>query len=70
MDEAQVSTEAIGNGRVKEDTEIPDDLDKMTILQLRDLAKRQGISIARTKADFLRIIKEKNSDEDLERLKG
>ena len=65
-----MSTEAIGNGRVKEDTEIPDDLDKMTILQLRDLAKRQGISIARTKADFLRIIKEKNSDEDLERLKG
>ena len=42
----------------------------MTTLQIRDLAKQKGVSIAHTKADFLRIIKEKNPDEDLERLKG
>ena len=42
----------------------------MTTLQIRELSKQKGIAIARTKADFLRIIKEKNLDEDLERLKG
>ena len=42
----------------------------MTVAQLRDLAKEKGVSIARTKDDFLRIIKELNPDEDLERLKG
>ena len=53
-----------------EEIEIPDDIKKMTVAQLRDLAKEKGVSIARTKDDFLRIIKEKNPDEDLERLKG
>ena len=49
---------------------ISDDITKLTTLQLRELAKQKGVAIARTKADFLRIIKEKHSDEDLERLKG
>ena len=43
---------------------------KLELLQLRDLAKEKGVSVARTKEDFLRIIKEKNPKEDLERLKG
>jgi len=46
------------------------DIAKMTVKQLQALAKQRGIGIARTKDDFLRIIKEKNPDEDLERLKG
>ena len=48
----------------------PENIAKMTNLQLRDLAKQRGVSVARTKVDFLRIIKEKHPDEDLERLKG
>ena len=50
--------------------EIPDNLAQKTTVQLRNLAKQNGVSVARTKADFLRIIKEMNPDEDLERLKG
>ena len=46
------------------------DIAKMTVKQLQALAKQRGIGIARTKDDFLRIIKEKNPEEDLERLKG
>ena len=46
------------------------DIAKMTVKQLQALAKQRGIGIARTKDDFLRIIKEKHPDEDLERLKG
>ena len=42
----------------------------MTVIELRKLAKEKGVSIARTKDDFLRIIKEMNPDEDLEQLKG
>ena len=41
---------------------------KMTVKQLQALAKQRGIGIARTKPDFLRIIKEKNSDEDLDQI--
>ena len=48
----------------------PENIAKMTTVQLRDLAKQKGVSVARTKADFLNLIKEKNPDEDLERLKG
>ena len=51
-------------------TEIPENIAKMTTIQLRDLAKQKGVSVARTKEDFLRIIKEKNPAEDLEKLKG
>ena len=70
VDAAQAPTETAETDRIEENTEIPDNLTKMTTLQLRELAKRRGVSIARTKADFLRIIKEKNPGEDLERLKG
>ena len=63
-DIAQAPTGAAENGRVE------DSIANMTILQLRELTKRKGVSIARTRADFLRLIKEKNPDEDLERLKG
>ena len=70
VDAAQAPEGAAGNGRVEEDADIPENIEKMTILQLRELAKRKGVAIARTKTDFLRIIKEKNPDEDMERLKG
>ncbi len=46
------------------------DITKMTVKQLQALAKQRGIGIARTKSDFLRIIKELNPDEDLDQLTG
>ena len=46
------------------------DITKMTVKQLQALAKQRGIGIARTKPDFLRIIKGKNPDEDLDQLVG
>jgi hypothetical protein len=46
------------------------DITKMTVKQLQALAKQRGIGIARTKSDFLRIIKEKNPEEDLDQLTG
>jgi len=46
------------------------DIAKMTVKQLQALAKQRKIGIARTKSDFLRIIKDKNPDEDLDQLKG
>ena len=55
---------------VPETPEGGQDITKMTVKQLWALAKERGISIARTKEDFLRIIKEKNPDENLDRLKG
>ena len=42
----------------------------ITVIELRKLAKEKGIAIARTKDDFLQIIKSMNPEEDLERLKG
>ena len=48
----------------------PNAITKLNTIQLCDFAKRKSISIARTKADFLQIIKDKNPGEDLERLKG
>ena len=48
----------------------PTDITKMTVKQLQALAKQRGIGIARTKSDFLRIIKENNPDEDLDQLVG
>jgi len=50
--------------------EIDPEIKKLTINQLQALAKERGVSIARTKADFLRIIKAKNPEEDLNLLKG
>jgi len=46
------------------------DITKMSVKQLQELAKQRGIGIARTKSDFLRIIQEKNPDEDLDQLVG
>jgi len=46
------------------------DLTKMTVKQLQALAKQRGIGIALTKPDFLKIIKEKLPDEDLDQLVG
>ena len=46
------------------------DVTKMTVKQLQALAKQRGIGIARTKPDFLRIIKEKSPDDDLDQLVG
>ena len=46
------------------------DVSKMTVKQLQAMAKQRGIGIARTKSDFLRIIREKNPDEDLDQLVG
>ncbi len=46
------------------------DITKMTVKELQTIAKQRGIGIARTKSDFLRIIKEKNPDEDLDQLVG
>ncbi|NQT34548.1 hypothetical protein HQ587_05115 [bacterium] len=46
------------------------DITKMSVKQLQALAKQKSIGIARTKDDFLRIIKEKHPDEDLDQLKG
>ena len=48
----------------------PPDVTKMTVKQLQALAKQRGIGIARTKPDFLRIIKEKCPDDDLDQLVG
>ncbi len=50
--------------------EIVPEIKKLTINQLQALAKEKKVSVARTKADFLRIIKEKNPEEDLNLLKG
>ena len=69
-DAAQAPAGATGNGRIEENTEVTENIAKMTMLQLRELAKQKGVAIARTKADFLRIIKEKNPGEDPKQLKG
>jgi len=58
-EEQDLNTESVGQ-----------DLTKLTVKQLQALAKQRGIGIARTKSDFLRIIKEKNPDEDLDQLVG
>ena len=69
-DADQLPANAPADQGVNEEIEIPDDIKKMTVAQLRDLAKEKGVSIARTKDDFLRIIKSMNPEEDLESLKG
>ena len=67
---AQPPSNASADQGADEGIEIPENIKKMTTIQLRDLAKEKGVSVARTKDDFLRIIKEKNPEENLERLKG
>jgi len=73
--EAEESQEAdpTAQGEAESTTETPEgeqEITKMTVKQLQALAKQHGIGIARTKDDFLRIIKAKYPEEDLERLKG
>ena len=46
------------------------DFTTLGVVQLRELAKRRGISIARTKEDFIRIIREMDPEQDLNLLKG
>ena len=53
-----------------ETAESGQDIAKMNVKQLQALAKQKGISIARTKDDFLRIIKTKHPEEDLDQLTG
>ncbi|MDP8238366.1 MAG: KOW motif-containing protein [Candidatus Hatepunaea meridiana] len=53
-----------------ETTDDEQDITKMTVKQLQALARQRGIGIARTKSDFLRIIKAKNPEEDLDQLVG
>jgi hypothetical protein len=46
------------------------EIQSLTVKQLQELAKQKGIGIARTKADFLRIIAKMHPEEDLSILKG
>ncbi|MBM3330020.1 MAG: hypothetical protein FJY67_11230 [Calditrichaeota bacterium] len=56
-----------GSGETGETTT---EVSKMTVKELWALAKQRGVSVARTKADFCRIIKAMNPGEDLALLKG
>ena len=69
-DADRLQANAPADQEAREKIEIPDEIKKMTVAQLRELAKEKGVSVARTKDDFLRIIKSMNPEEDLERLKG
>ena len=76
--DSETQTEQTEDSEITSNTEEQDpnaeagelDITKMTVKQLQALAKQRGIGIARTKSDFLRIIKEKNPDEDLDQLTG
>ena len=70
--ELTVESESASNSQEQDpNTEAGEqDITKMTVKQLQTLAKQRGIGIARTKSDFLRIIKEKNPGEDLDQLTG
>ncbi|MDP8240023.1 MAG: KOW motif-containing protein [Candidatus Hatepunaea meridiana] len=71
--EAPQEADPTAQGEAEPTPETPDgrqDIAKMTVKQLQAQAKQRGIGIARTKSDFLRIIKEKNPDEDLDQLTG
>ena len=54
----------------QESTAAESDINKLSVKQLQELAKQRGIGIARTKADFLRIIQKTQPEEDLTLLKG
>lgn len=49
---------------------IPESLSKLSVRELWDLAKQRGVSVARTKADFLRIIEANFPEVNLATLKG
>ena len=44
--------------------------EKMTVVELQNVAKERKISVARTKADFVRIIQQQEPDIDVTTLKG
>lgn len=46
------------------------DLMRLSILELREVAKRRGISPARSKAELLHYIQDKDTDVDRASLKG
>jgi len=46
------------------------EISELNVIQLKVLAMQRGVGIARTKEDFMRIIKDKFPDEDLTGLKG
>jgi len=54
----------------QESTATESEIKKLSVKQLQELAKQRGIGIARTKADFLRIIQKMQPEEDLSTLKG
>ncbi len=66
----ETSVETLESNSDRETETSEQDIAKMTVKELQNLAKQRGIGIARTKSDFLRIIKEKNPDEDLDQLVG
>ena len=66
--ETSVETPESNSGNETETSE--QDITKMTVKELQAIAKQRKIGIARTKSDFLRIIQEKNPDEDLDQLTG
>ena len=49
---------------------IPESLSKLSVRELWTLAKQRGVSVARTKADFLRIIEANFPEVNLATLKG
>jgi len=67
---SQPAPSGTGEASVPTAGDAPQDISKMTVKQLQALAKQRGIGIARTKDDFIRIIKKRNPEENLERLKG
>ena len=70
-EETDSSDEDTASSAASESAQVDTDgITKLTVKQLQSLAKQRGVAIARTKSDFFRIIKEKNPDEDMERLKG
>ena len=73
--EAVEPTEDTNTDTVETPTEVTGspvnaEIQSLTVKQLQELAKQKGIGIARTKADFLRIIGKMHLEEDLNTLKG
>jgi hypothetical protein len=63
-------TEAVETQTEATDSPVKPEIQSLTVKQLQELAKQKGLGIARTKADFLRIIAKMHPEEDLSILKG
>ncbi|MDP2360884.1 MAG: minor capsid protein, partial [bacterium] len=61
--EAQLADQALGDGAVQEALK-SGDYGKLTMVQLREVAKEKGVSIARTKADRLVMLSEMTGHSD------